>query len=269
LKLISFFLALIILIVAFILNFEYQFSYLFFFTLTIAFIGMALFQAIAQFRIKALKKSNEKLKVKAISTHDSINSMLSLGIMISDLDDPEEIKKKVKAHTKKFGMDLSQLDFTEQKDILDYRQKMEKKIETFINTKTVKWQNEIDIEISYYKDCEKLDNPQLILEWLGTLLDNAIEAAISHPIFIYISSTKHTFRLRMANEYLSEKEQDIKQIFEKGYSTKSEGCGIGLHNLYEEVNGLGGEIEVDEYYNEIYSCHYLQLSIEFKREVAC
>jgi len=259
LKLILSIISLLILITLFFLNFNHHFLHYLYFSIVAVLIGIVL--------IPLLLTTYQKV-IGLISVHDLHNSLLSMGIMIEDIDDPELIKAKFKTLSKEFGMDLNQLDFSGIENECDYGQQMEKKIEAFINAKTAKYGNDIDIdlELSYYKDCEQLDDPQIILGWLGTLLDNAFEAVLSQPIYIYLSSTKRTFTLRMANEYLGEEGKDLNRIFEKGYSTKDEGRGVGLHNLYMQVTKLGGDVEVDEYYTEAHNCQYIQISIKFKKE---
>ena len=53
-------------------------------------------------------------------------------------------------------------------------------------------------------------------------------------------------------------------IFNRGYSTKASGNGIGLHNLYTKVTELGGTVKVDTFYTEEHNCHYLHITILFK-----
>jgi K+-sensing histidine kinase KdpD len=204
-----------------------------------------------------------------ISVHDLHNSILSLGLIINDLDDPQVIKDKFKIHAKEFGVDLNQFDFTHMEDVRNYGEKMEKKIEIFTKAKQTKYQNkiEIDLELFYFEDCERLSDQQLLLKWYGIMLDNALEASDNHPIFIYLASTSKSLTLRLANEYTGTKDE-VKKFFEKGYSTKGEARGLGLYNLKQQVVELGGEIEVDVYDDNNRNCQFIEISIEFEREDA-
>ena len=105
----------------------------------------------------------------------------------------------------------------------------------------------------------------LMLQWLGALLDNAIDATDSNPIFIYIEASTSFLDIRMANEYVGDKGEDIRKILEEGYSTKGEGRGIGLHNLNQQVTNKGGKVRLEDYYDEGHKCHYLQIGICFDK----
>lgn len=258
LKLTLFIVFLIIIIIAFFINYENHVPYYLFFSIAVLLIGVILIPILMTLYYKV---------IGMISVHDLHNSMLSLGLIIDDIDDPQIIKDKFKIHAKEFGMDLSQLDLTHIKDVREYGEKMEKKIEIFIETKKANHQKkvEIDLELLYYKNCERLGDLQLVLKWLGIMLDNAIEASNNHPIYIYLASTHKSFTLRMANEYTDTKEE-VNKIFEKGYSTKGEARGVGLYNLNQQVIELGGEVEVDVYNDNERNCQFIEISIEFKRE---
>jgi len=260
LKLIFYMLSLILLMATFILNFEYQFSYFLFFVIAVVLIGLALFPVM----VKLYQD-----RVKVISTHDSINSLLSTALSMMGETDPEAIKDAFKQHANDLGVDLNQLDMSNTYDELDYMDTMTEKVNTFIDMKMKGQSKKIEVfsDVTYHKDYQDVDF-QLAVKWLGILLDNAIDATDTHPIYLYFATTVRRLSIRVANEYIGNEGQDIQVIFEKGYSTKGEGRGIGLHNLYETVTKLGGEIEVDEYYTEAYHCHYLQISIQLKKEDA-
>lgn len=260
LKLTLFIVFLIIIIVAFFTNYENHIPYYLFFSIAVVLVGLVLVPILMTLYYKV---------IGMISVHDLHNSMLSLGLIINDIDDPQVIKDKFKIHAKEFGMDLSQLDFTHIQDVREYGEKMENKIELFIETKQASYHKEIeiDIELFYYKDCEKFGEPQLVLKWLGMMLDNALEASDTHPIFIFLTSTHKSFTLKMTNEYTGTKEE-VNQIFEKGYSTKGESRGFGLYNLNQQVIELGGDIDVDVYDDNNRNCQFIEISIEFKKEDA-
>ena len=257
LKLMIIVLTFIILIIGVSLNFEYQLLHLVFFAIVILLTGLALFPILMQLYHNT---------IGMISVHDLKNSLLSIGIAIQNETDAEIIKQYFRAHSKAFGMDLSQLDNQKLYNKLDHKEKMTKQIEDFIRIKTESTDKDIEIisNITYSNDYRTVDY-QSVLQWFGTLLDNALEATDKHPIYIHLGVTANRLILRVANEYVGHKGKDIQVIFEKGYTTKGEdkGRGIGLHNLYQEVSVKGGEILLDEYYTESHNCHYLQISILF------
>ena len=254
-RLILFLLALLILLVVFILNFEYQLTYLLFFATAIVFVVAVLYPIF-------IKLYHNFIGI--ISVHDLKNSLLSVAITISDMDDPKEIKKIFGKFSKDFGMDVSQLDFDVESDI-DRLKANNKKVETFIQNKLGNCKKEIKVasDLMYYEAHNDVDFP-VTLKWLGTLLDNALEASVNNPIYIKLYSISDDFSLQIGNEFVGEKDKDIKDIFICGYSTKEAGRGIGLHSLYREVTELDGEVKVDEYYSDEHNCNYIRINILFE-----
>jgi len=222
-------------------------------------------------RNENLSERNENLSERLVErsslVHDLKNSLLSTGIAMDQTDDPEELKEMFKKHSKAFGMDLSQLDSTKLEDDLAQMELRNNAIESFIQTKAKEKEKSIKIisDLTYFEDFEGLDL-QIVLVWLGILIDNALEASQHAPIYVYLYSGTRRLRLRVDNDYLGKLEEEINNFFEKGYSTKGEGRGIGLHNLYTQVSELGGEIEVDNYYTEFHQCHYFQISILLEKD---
>lgn len=257
LKLILFIFALIMLIVVFIMNFEQSIPYfLFFILITVAFI-LVLFPIFTKLYYQS---------IGMVSIHDLKNSLLSLGVAMDDMDF-EQFKEKFKILSKQFGMDLSQLNASKLETELDYEEHMTNKVRGFIDVKSEASNKGIKViaDVTYHKDCENMDI-QIALEWLGSLLDNALEATANQPIYVRLFSSTKRFSIQVANEYLGDSGSDMRRIFEKGYSTKSDGRGLGLHLLHKKVAAQEGIIEADEYYSEDHNCHYLQLNILVKRK---
>lgn len=260
LKLIVVILALIALAINAILNFDDQLLHGFFFAMSIIFIGLALFPIFVQLYHNT---------IGIISVHDLKNSLLSTGLAIEDEADIDVVKNKFRELAKQYGMDLSQLNSKKFDDQLNCTEVMTKKVKDFIRIKLDSTDKEIKVisNITYSSDYKSV-NFEIFLKWLGTMLDNALEASHQHPIYIHIGVTIYGLVLRMANEYVGHEGKDIQVIFEKGYTTKGEdkGRGIGLHNLHKEVEKRGGKIMLDEYYTAGHNCHYLQISILFSTD---
>lgn len=257
LKLILFIIVLAILLIAFLVNFDYQLSYLLFYTLTMIWVGAILFPILRKLHHHSLH---------VISIHDLQNSLLSTGITMKIMNAPEEVYIAFATHAKELGMDLGQLEVTKVEDELAQMTLLNEAVEQFIQMKLKnKKDTKIRLDVTYYEAHEVVDLT-LALKWLGTLLDNSLDASCIHPIYIYLFSMDEQFTLKIANEYIGEG-QDIQIIFERGYSTKGSGRGIGLHNVYTKVVELGGKVEVDESYHEAYTCYYLQITIKFKKQL--
>ena len=93
-------------------------------------------------------------------------------------------------------------------------------------------EDSITIEIQISASLKDLkDNQYNVCRIMAILLDNAIEAAsFSKEKKVNISIYQENMmekRIRIENSYYN-KEIDIHQIFEKGYSSKKEGIGHGL-----------------------------------------
>lgn len=100
-----------------------------------------------------------------------------------------------------------------------------------------------------------------LCEIVGVFLDNAIEAAsesTEKAVYINITDAKEALGITVKNSYLNE--PDLKKIFEKGYSSKGEGRGLGLwivknivknnkhilHNTYIEDKMFIQELVIDK-----------------------
>jgi len=257
LKLVLIAIVFIFVIIISILNFEYDVLFFLVSTGALIVVGLPLWPILMKVYHNALGM---------ISVHDLKNSLLALGITMQDIDDIEVLKARVKRLSKDFGMDLSQLDDSEIKheNEQEFEAIMTKRVNDFIQTKVKSREKDVKFltEVSYYKNYESVDSG-LILQWLGALLDNAIDASHTHPINIFVDVSKSFIDIRMSNEYVGDTGQDIKRILEEGYSTKGEGRGIGLHNLNQQVTEMGGKVQLEVYYEEGHNCHYLQIGILF------
>ena len=82
------------------------------------------------------------------------------------------------------------------------------------------------------EDCE-VDDIHMV-EVLGTLLDNAIQdmkETGQTEFLIFEVKKEDGIIIRVANPHEELKNQEIRQMFERGYSTKGENRGIGLHHV--------------------------------------
>jgi len=203
----------------------------------------------------------QKSMKEMISIHDLYNSLLSTGIAIENINDLTAVKIKFREHCKRFGIDLSSIDPLNN-DIKDLNQQ----IDQFIRLKKEHRGARIEIitDIGYFNDHQRVELQQL-LQWLGTLLDNAFDAATKYPVHIRKVVTRTRISLSVANEYLGEREHNFDLMFEKGYSTKGEGRGLGLYHLHQTVLELGGHVTCFEEYQEEYECYFLTVLIEFNQ----
>ena len=88
-----------------------------------------------------------------------------------------------------------------------------------------------------------------ISEILGNLIDNAFEAVESQEgeklvsIKIYLEDESNI--IEIINSGITLKSENIKRIFEKGYSTKhGSNRGYGLYNVKKIVERTGGKVQL-------------------------
>jgi len=262
LKLVLLIIILMFLVIATILNFEYEAAFLLVSAGAIIAVALPLWPVLMKIYHNA---------IGMISVHDLKNSLISLGIIMQDmrkLEDLEVLKEHIKRISKDFGVDLSYIIDSEiqlEKE-LELEDIMTKRVKDFIKEKVRSRGKEVELisEVLYHSDYENV-NMGLMLQWLGALLDNAIDASDSKPIYLFVEADAYFLDIRISNEYVGDKGQDIRIILEKGYSTKGEGRGIGLHNLNQQVTEKGGKIKLDDYYEEGHNCHYLQIGVLFEK----
>lgn len=86
---------------------------------------------------------------------------------------------------------------------------------------------------------------------MGILLDNAIEELSSDNVEnkvlqLELMVEDDKMRFSVANSYENTKVLDISSFFEKGYSSKGKGRGIGLSKLKQMINDANGEVAVSQ-----------------------
>lgn len=81
---------------------------------------------------------------------------------------------------------------------------------------------------------------------LGNLLDNAWDALVDTEeptIEVLIQSDNHSCFIKVKNNGPIIDTEVAQHLFEKNYTTKPKGNGIGLYIIKKEINALNGEIE--------------------------
>lgn len=144
-------------------------------------------------------------------------------------------------------------------------------------------ENPVVIAHVYQKICEAADNhvslmtkfncslqdmeiPDIyFVEMIGTLFDNALEDVCSdserRKMFLTILGDEERFVIKVGNEHEKIPFLEWKHYFERGFSTKGKGRGIGLYHLKKLVYKYGGNIEV--YNDRIEGINYFTISLVF------
>lgn len=109
---------------------------------------------------------------------------------------------------------------------------------------------EIDYRINMVETDRQIIPEYHIVEVLGILLDNALEAmenASSKQIYVEVLGTEENLKITVKNISRYITQSQIVNFMRPGFSTKGEGRGIGLSSLKMIVDKFGGILSV---YNE-------------------
>lgn len=130
---------------------------------------------------------------------------------------------------------------------------------------------EIPLETVFDCDIGEVDVPDIYLvEMIGTLFDNAMENILSESeegkpkgrMYLGITRKNDKIAIAVENEHDYIPFSVWGQFFERGYSTKGEGRGLGLHHLKWLVNKYDGEILVEN--KEYLGCNYFSMTVILK-----
>ena len=238
----------------FVINFELRLIFFLYSAVAIMLVGVAFSPIFIKIYSKATGKT---------SRHNVQNAYLGLVSLAPQMRSVDELVEVIKEKAKRFGIDLRHADEGHIQKEMDEGEANEQSIKTFIKLK----QQVVESNVQIYSrtDC----GPNMLIKlstsliWLGILLDNAIEASDNNPVIVDIFSTDDEFILDVSNEYRGETD-NIKLIFERGYSTKQWGMGVGLHDLYTEVTELKGTVDARILFLDEYGCDYLHIGIKIK-----
>ncbi|MCP4257802.1 MAG: ATP-binding protein, partial [Planctomycetes bacterium] len=80
------------------------------------------------------------------------------------------------------------------------------------------------------------------------LIQNALESMVKTPadkkeISIQVYQENNKVYLKVADKGCGIDDENIKKIFNQGYSTKKNGHGLGLHSCANYMSEMGGEIK--------------------------
>lgn len=122
------------------------------------------------------------------------------------------------------------------------------------------------IEVRYdciFPKCEIKIPEYQIVEMMGIIWDNAYEEVSRKDkdkiivIKMFMKDDKIVFSV--ANPYHNNDVQSISKFFERGYSSKGKGRGIGLTKLKRMINENGGEILISQ--EELYGMNMIRIKI--------
>lgn len=90
--------------------------------------------------------------------------------------------------------------------------------------------------------------PDRLVTLIGNLLDNAFDATLAaggQSVNLSLTDIGQDLIIEVEDQGPGVAEEDRPRLFEKGFSRKAQGRGIGLHLVKEGVHQLGGEVVVE------------------------
>ena len=125
----------------------------------------------------------------------------------------------------------------------------------------------IDMELDLRCGLQDLKIPEIyLIEVLGNLLGNAMDEILAREkgekLYLSVYQIKSTVHIQVYNEHDRIPIETFKKFFERGYSSKGEGRGVGLHYVKKIVHQYGGELEVGNIKVEGKNCVSIKVSFE-------
>ncbi len=175
--------------------------------------------------------------------HDCKNMLLGVGLDNSKIDElVDKVDEEVKSSTNyNIFLSLKDIKYSSLKSLLYYY---------IMNA----LKQEIEVKLTVLGTIENIAMSDLeFSRVLGIIFENATEAAIdSHEkkIDIYIEELNGKVNIAIGNTF-KDKIENLKDLSKKGFSTKGENRGIGLHIL-KSIIDKNPSLKLETYINEEY-----------------
>lgn len=171
--------------------------------------------------------------------HEFNNKLLAITSIVETADDLSSAKEQIRTYTQNVVLtdNLKEVLLSDSKVIAGFLYTKMKLAEMKkIAMKTEIHTNFQQVNVEEYE----------IVEVLGVLLDNAIEACQPHDeIHVTINRVKDQVEIRVSNPHVFISNATFMEMFEKGYTTKnvqSKARGFGLYNVKQITEQAGGKL---------------------------
>lgn len=104
--------------------------------------------------------------------------------------------------------------------------------------------NKIAFKTSHKYDISVFADENKLLSVLINIIKNANESSKNDEFLIEIKPDKNSVFIDITNHGEEIKEENKKLLFEKGFTTKQKGWGIGLYNCRQYIKDLRGSLEL-------------------------
>ena len=217
------------------------------------FFSLMTFAGVVAFYMMAMHTM--KLREEA---HDTGNLLEGLEFLLKTEENLEKAETHYTKTLKKIGFDIPEKKSFEVG-------KYEDNLLALIERKKQKRKSKAKIvtNIKFHGSHEKVPIP-IMIQMLGTLLDNTFETKTIKPIFINITVTGTNLEITTINESDRKTSTEIDLMFGRKYSTKKGDRGYGLPKLLKLVKSYGGDIEAHCNYRKEYNSHYLTITVKIE-----
>ncbi len=189
--------------------------------------------------IKPLEELTKDIRMRQHEFDNHMNAILNMHVMIDDYD---ELVKAQSAYGKEIYEENNRCNLA----LLRISDKI---LAGFLYSKIISAPSYIkfDVQVLSQQILTHISEHSLI-EIIGTLIDNAIEASSEEKneieIVLDTKEDKLVFRIRNSVENLTMSQ--VGHFFEKGYTSKKtkEGHGLGLYQAKQIAERFGGELTV-------------------------
>ena len=198
-----------------------------------------------QMYIKPLEELVREIRARQHEFDNHMNAILNMHYMIDNYDE------LVKAQSEY----IKELYTEDSRQLIALLKISDKILAGFLYSKILSAKSyiNVDLEVKSLDIISSISEHSLI-EIIGTLVDNAFEAATEDMpnVKMVLASSHHKIIFEISNEARDLTLEQVSRFFEKGYSTKNENRtskfdnkhGVGLYNARKLSHKYGGDLTV-------------------------
>ncbi len=206
--------------------------------------------------IRPLEELVKEIRVKQHEFDNHMNAILNMHLTIKDYD---ELVAEQSSYVKEIYDDRS-------RQFLSLLKISDKVLAGFVYSKIIAAPENVQMDIHVQgKTLLSKASEHDLIEVVGTLIDNAIEASGSEKrqIKMFLGSENDRTVFEIWNQHPKLSFEEIGHFFEKGYTTKDDGSrrGLGLYNarLLTERCGGGLTVSCEEMEGQSYICFKVEM----------
>ncbi len=169
--------------------------------------------------------------------HEFDNKILAIYSILETSKSIDEARNKIDLYSSGMRLDnkIKELMLIDNKVIAGF---------IYSKLKLAKFKN-IILEVNILTKLDKLPiEEHILIEILGVLIDNAIEASFCNDIiYLEVNKSDNNLEVLLKNAYKYTSHLEFSKMFELGYSTKAKDSrGYGLYNVKNIINDYKGNI---------------------------